>query len=123
MIVSSTQGSVTTPNPQLGNTDTVDAKVTIRRSMNGTAYGFKSTPTTSTHVLNINGMNPQVADDLITLIHNSVSANVVVSFSFNTYDCGNLVVENISGKVDMTQLVVGSTKTGRNITLTVIGDN
>ena len=116
MLISSTAGSVTTPNPLFGDSDNVDIRGVVRRAMDGTIYGYKTTPTTSNYTVEIDGMTRAIAEALAIFIDATLSeANPVITMNYN----GKIRV----GELDMQSVTFTGSKIGYKTTLTIHGDN
>jgi len=115
MIVSSPQGNVTTPNPQLGNAEVLNTRATFLRSMSGVAYSYKTNPSSSTFNLQIDGMTRIIAQDLLTLIHNTLAAGQLLTFTYGT--------EVHTGNLDMQSVSISNDQRGKSISLTINKEN
>lgn len=105
MIVSSGAYSVTTPNPQLGNSESLSLKVQLVRTMAGTVYPFKAVPT-STYNLQVNNMMWATAKSLMELIHARAAEDI--TFAWGTFTIvGKLTNEpTLSGSRNRSSIII-----------------
>ena len=83
--------------------------------MSGVAYSYKTDPTSSTFNLVITGMKRTITQDLLTLIHDTLAAGNLLTFTYGT-------VVHV-GNLDMESITISNEQKGRSMSLTINKEN
>ena len=68
--------NIALPDPQHGNTESVEIKTEFRRALSGKVYSFIYTPDTATHTFSLSKLTREKKNELLTFLRSCVGVSV-----------------------------------------------